>query len=325
MLLPPPSVVEFTELAPVTGYLESNGFTSVLVYPVAEEVGDLSAWVRRHRESILSALHTCGAVLLRNVATDLELFERIVQSLGGNTLPYRERSTPRTKVRGNVYTSTEYPADQRIPLHNENSYSDSWPDRLFFLCAMPAETGGETPVADSRAVFDCLDLGVRERFADGVRYTRTYRDGLGLGWQESFQTTVRAEVEKYCGQHAMQCEWDGQVLRTSVVRPAWRDDPRSGVPVWFNQAHLFHVSALDEEIREALLSLHEERDLPRNAYHADGSPLRADDLAAIERAYRECALALPWRAGDLLMVDNIVAAHGRMPYTGSRRILVAMT
>jgi alpha-ketoglutarate-dependent taurine dioxygenase len=32
-----------------------------------------------------------------------------------------------------------------------------------------------------------------------------------------------------------------------------------------------------------------------------------------------------WEAGDLLMLDNLLAAHGRRPFSGERRIAVAMS
>jgi alpha-ketoglutarate-dependent taurine dioxygenase len=33
---------------------------------------------------------------------------------------------------------------------------------------------------------------------------------------------------------------------------------------------------------------------------------------------------VPWQAGDILVVDNMLACHGRMPFSGPRKILLAM-
>jgi alpha-ketoglutarate-dependent taurine dioxygenase len=311
-------------LGPVTGQLAGNGLTSAIIYSLPPQT-DPGAWAGTYREPLRMAVMTHGAVMLRGLPVDLTTFRAVVTAVGGTMIPYRERSTPRTQVDGDIYTSTEYPPDQRIPLHNENSYSASWPSMLFFLCERPAESGGATPIASSRAVFETIPAAVRDRFADGVRYTRAFREGLGLSWQEAFQTGSPAAVERYCRQHSQQFEWAGPVLRTSHVQPAWRPEPRSGAQVWFNQAHLFHVSALEEEVREALLLTYGERDLPRNAYLADGRPIPAGDLAAITAAYDRCELVLPWENGSLLIIDNMLTAHGRAPYRGSRRVLVAMT
>jgi alpha-ketoglutarate-dependent taurine dioxygenase len=95
--------------------------------------------------------------------------------------------------------------------------------------------------------------------------------------------------------------------------------------VWFNQAHLFHISTLEPELREVLRETYGEDGLPRNAHLGDGGPIPDADLTAIRAAYARASLVLPWRPGDVMLVDNLLMAHGREPFTGDRRILVAMT
>ncbi|MBD5633245.1 MAG: TauD/TfdA family dioxygenase, partial [Candidatus Eremiobacteraeota bacterium] len=34
--------------------------------------------------------------------------------------------------------------------------------------------------------------------------------------------------------------------------------------------------------------------------------------------------ATPWQRGDALWIDNMLACHGRSPFRGERRVLVAM-
>lgn len=306
----------------VPARIRRNDRTSALMYEVPDRPVD---WVRANAGSLRADLREHGLLRLHGFPPDIEVFDEVVAAVGGTALEYTERSTPRRRVRGNIYTSTEYPPDQAIPLHNENAYSTHWPATLFFFCRTAPATGGATPVADSRAVHELIPEDVRDRFRDGVVYTRTFRDGLGLTWQEAFQTGDRARVEEYCVSHGQEFAWDGDVLHTRHLRPAVHHEPRTGAPVWFNQAHLFHVSSLGPEIREAVLTVYAEADLPRNAYHADGSPIRDADLDLIRAAYAEAALSLPWQPGDLMIVDNLLMAHGREPYTGDRRILVAMT
>ena len=48
-------------------------------------------------------------------------------------------------------------------------------------------------------------------------------------------------------------------------------------------------------------------------------------LDALREAYRLEAVSFPWRRGDVLMLDNLLASHGREPYEGDRRIVVGMT
>jgi len=295
------------------------------VYSVGDQAGDPNSWVQTFRGDLLRGLHTRGACLLRGLPVDVEIFHDTVSTIGRNLLEYTERSTPRSAVSGNIYTSTDYPADQSIPMHNESSYSHRWPELLFFFCHTAAESGGATPVADSRAVFRSLSERTRDLFAGGVLYTRTFRDGLGLSWQESFQTEDRAVVEEYCRRNGHEFEWTGDGLRTRHRRPGYLREPRTGDLVWFNQANLFHISSLEPDVREALLELGTEQDLPRNAYLGDGSPIPAEAIAEIEAAYARTSLAVPWRPGDVMVVNNMLMAHGRRPYSGERRILVAMS
>ncbi|UOZ04670.1 TauD/TfdA family dioxygenase [Amycolatopsis sp. WQ 127309] len=308
------------DLAAPLGQLEGNEHTRIAVH----QVPDL-AWVEAHLPQLQAHLRDHGAILLRGLPVDLDLFNRVTETIGGALLTYTERSTPRSAVAGNIYTSTEYPPAESIPMHNENSYSAHWPARLFFLCDTPAATGGATPIADSRAMFRLLPQDLRDRFSGGVAYTRAFREGLGLTWQEAFQTDDRAVVEEYCARNGQTLEWTDEGLRTRHVRPSFVDEPHTGETVWFNQANLFHVSSLGEEVSEALLELYPEADLPRNAYFADGSPIPITDLEKIREVYAEVSYAFPWQAGDVMVVNNMLAAHGREPFTGKRRILVAMT
>lgn len=288
---------------------------------------DLVDWITTHREIRENLLRTHGGILFRGFAIDsTEHFEKVIESVSVRLLDYTYRSTPRTVVSGKIYTSTEYPPHQSIPLHNENSYTQNWPMKIWFFSRVRARVGGETPIADSRRVYQSIPREVRERFANrGVMYVRNYGSGFDLPWQEVFQTNDRAEVESYCAASGIQIEWlADDRLRTRQVCQAVASHPVTGEMVWFNQAHLFHVSRLPAEVREAVATIFAEEDLPRNVYYGDGSAIAPEDLDCICAAYEQEKVVFPWQAGDVLLLDNMLAAHARNPFTGKREVVVGM-
>ncbi|WP_395793451.1 TauD/TfdA family dioxygenase [Aquimonas sp.] len=284
-------------------------------------------WAESNAGEIDRLLQANGALLIRGlkIMSSKEFGQALSALFGEPLLNYAFRSTPRTELRGNVYTATEYHAGETIPQHNENAYSNQWPMRIGFLCMVPSDNGGATPLADSREVYQRIPAAVRQKFeAKGVMYVRNYGD-IDLPWTEVFQTEDRDEVERYCCANQIECEWRSNgMLRTRQINPATAIHPVTGERVWFNQAHLFHVSALAEEVRDSILAAVGEEDIPRNASYGDGTPIEAEALQAIREAYAAATFAFPWQRDDLLLLDNMLYTHGRQPFTGDRKVLVGM-
>lgn len=299
----------------------------LLVQPAVSDL-DLIGWAMNNREIIERHLLQYGGILFRNFALNqTEDFERLITSISGSTLEYRERSSPRSQISGNIYTSTDYPPDQRIFLHNENSYQRSWPLHIFFFCKKAALQGGETPIADVRKVYQRISPKTRERFEQKqVLYVRNFGDGIGLPWQNVFQTTSKEAVEAYCRKAGMQWEWKSENrLRTRRMGQAVITHPRTGEKLWFNHATFFHVTTLEPAVCEALLEQFQEEDLPNNSYYGDGSPIEDDVLAELRQAYEQETVMFPWQQGDVLMLDNMLAAHGRSAFVGPRQIQTGMS
>lgn len=289
--------------------------------PLMEAVSDV-------RDMIERQLYAGGGILFRGFHLDgAEAFRSFAASFGHPLLSYEFGSTPRSKVSAGVYTSTEYPPHQSIPLHNEQAYTRDWPMKIWFYCEQAAQQGGETPVADSRLIHRDMPAAIRNRFAErGVMYVRNYGSGLDVDWRQVFGTESKAEVEAYCAAHAIACEWkDGDELRTRQVCQGTAVHPVTGDMVWFNQAHLFHVSSLAPEVRESLLDIvGDPLELPRNAFYGDGAPIEDETLATVRRVLDRHKIVFPWQTGDVVMLDNMLTAHAREPFKGPRRVIVAM-
>ena len=302
------------------------GDLPLLVEPTAPRV-DLMSWACSNRELLDQKIRRHGGILFRGFdldgADDLEAF---IRAVSGESLEYRERSSPRTAVKGNIYTSTDYPANQPIFLHNENSYQKEWPLKIFFFCKRPPDEGGETPIADCRKVLAAIAPEIRDCFASRKwMYVRNFGDGFGLDWRTVFQTSDKAQVEQHCRAKGVEVEWKpGDRLRARAVRAALVRHPRTGETLWFNHATFFHVSTLEPSVRDVLLAELAEGELPANTYYGDGTPIEPEVMDHLREAYRGATFSFPWQKGDLLMLDNMLVAHGRAPFSGSREILAGM-
>jgi alpha-ketoglutarate-dependent taurine dioxygenase len=310
------------------GSTPSAASTLPVVLELEAAPGDALRVAAQQRKTVETALALHGAVLLRGLAlAGTAEFRGLVESYDRALLEYDFASTPRTELGGGVYTSTEYPAHQAIPLHNEQSYARTWPLRLWFFCEVAPQSGGCTPLGDSRAIHDALPARLRARFEGrGIQYVRNYGGGLDLPWARVFRSADRQTVERYCRENGIACEWkaDGG-LRTRQTSQAMLRHPTTGAWLWFNQAHLFHVSSLAADVREALLELVAAPDLPRNAYYGDGAAIEDEVLDEIRAVLRAHERTFDWRRGDVLLVDNMAVAHAREPFSGPRKVSVAMT
>jgi alpha-ketoglutarate-dependent taurine dioxygenase len=297
----------------------------LLIEPAVENVNVIN-WAGNQRTFLENELLKYGAVLLRgfNVGS-VQSFEAVAAAIS-QELFGEYGDLPREDVGGKVYGSTPYPADKPILFHNESSHLPRWPMKIFFHCVQAAVQGGETPIVDCRRIYQQLPSAIRDRFAQRkLMYVRNYIEGLDVSWQSFFKTTDRAVAEASCRQAGMAYEWlSNNTLRTRQLCQAVASHRVTGEAVFFNQIQLHHVSCLEPAVRETLLSMYRPDELPRNVYYGDGAPIEDSLVQEICELYRANSIGFPWRAGDVLMLDNMLTAHGRNPYFGPRRIVVAM-
>ncbi|WP_405556898.1 TauD/TfdA family dioxygenase [Streptomyces canus] len=197
-------------------------------------------------------------------------------------------------------------------------------------CVVPHGTGtrlSATPLADIREVRRAIDPAVREEFVrrGGWQVVRNFHADFGVPWQEAFNTTDRDAVVEYCRTKGITAAWrsDGG-LRTTAIRPVVHTHPGSGEEVWFNHATFWHVTSLAPEVQEGLREIFDDEDLPTNTYYGDGGRIPDETVAHLRAAYRSATTRFDRQRDDVLIVDNTLPAHGREPFTGPRKIAVAM-
>ena len=291
---------------------------------------DLTKLIKAHADWIEGKVQSHGGVLFRGFdMSSPKDFEKVAATAVDKLKPYVEGQSPRTKVRGNVYTSTEYPKQLRITLHSELSYSKEPPRKLIFFCETPSTEGGETPIVDTRTIYQEMPTEIREKFETlGIKYVKNMPSddkGLGKSWMDHYETKDKKKVERYLAENEMTREWrDDGILRTESIRPSIRKHPATGETVWYNQSNLWHVSNFEEQRKKTLLQICGEEGLPTHCFFGDGTSMTDAELDVVRQVMWDNAVIFPWEQGDMLVLDNILTAHGRMPFDGPRKVLVAM-
>lgn len=305
----------------------AGGQTRLRLITPAVKAADLCAWIGANRAEVEQALRDQGGILFRGFDGGVEqLFPAFVKSVIAEVQPYLEGATPRTRIGEGVYTSTEFPDDQCIAQHNELSYVNRWPMKICFACRVPASAGGATPLTDVRAVLANLDGAlVREFERRGWMLIRNYGAGLGPGWRKVFNTDDIGAVRHYCDAAGITLEVFGdERIRTRQVRQAVRRHPHTGEPVWFNHIAFWHPHSLNPALRKGLEAQFALDELPYATCWGDGEPIADAIIDEINQAYQRATMREPWREGDIVLLDNMLIAHGRDPFTGPRSVVVSM-
>lgn len=326
-------------------YLNPQKFPLVLE-PEKEEdkFEDLIELIKEQKEELEQKLLESGGLLLRGFPVDSSSkFQDVIASLGlGHFLNYIGGDSPRVKVTGEVYTSTEAPPNVKIPLHNELSFVNHYPKHIYFYCETPPEQDGETIIGDAREVLKGVDPEVLKKLKEkGIKYTSRYYFKSKImdfvnsfkkshkSWIDVFETDDKKKVEELCKENAFDFKWNPHDwIEISQHRPPVIEHPKTGETVWFNQIHLydFNPRLLGLPLYVlAKLFYFRKHTLLHEVCYGDGTPIPQKDIYHILDVLDQNTIKFTWKKGDVMILDNILAMHGRATFTGKRRVLTALT
>jgi len=301
-------------------------------FPLALEVKTTSleeacAWARDNATDIEAQASEHGAVLLRGLPlASPEDFEAVVTSFGFPNFSYKESlsNAYRINYTPRVFSANEAPPEVTIFLHHEMAQTPIYPSKLFFFCQIAADEGGATPVCRSDILWERLSKQQPD-FAEacntkGLKYSLTMageadkNSGMGRSWQSTFSADSREVAEARMAKLGYTWKWqdNGNLRATTPVLPAVRDlgDGRCS---FFNQL----IAAFNgwKDTRN---------DPTKSITFGDGTPLAPADVAGASTLADEVTFDLPWQSGDLALVDNYTAMHGRRTFKGTRKVLASL-
>jgi alpha-ketoglutarate-dependent taurine dioxygenase len=289
------------------------------------------AWAKSRRSALDDLILMRGAVVLRGfpLATAQD-FDDFVALFPTYEPGYVGGRSPRAAVAGKVMEATRYAADRKLSLHQEMAYLRDYPARIAFFCKKPAEQGGETIIGDMkeftrRLPADLVDQlerhGIRNvrNYAPAGSSTKIVATSDGKAWDESFGTRERADVEAICASMGLEPIWhDDGYLTVVNDTEAFATHPVTGDRIYRNILHAHYIYKDQPGQR------------PRSAQSGSGclfgnglEPSR-ETAQMLLAAFDDMTVCWKWEAGDIMLLDNLLVAHGRNPYVGERETLVAL-
>ncbi|KAK9690171.1 hypothetical protein RND81_09G109100 [Saponaria officinalis] len=281
--------------------------------------------IKSQKQWLMSRLNSNCAILFRGFPVNsASEFNDVVEAFGFEELPYVGGAAPRSNVVGRVFTANESPPHQKIPFHHEMAQVPEFPSKLFFFCEVEPKSGGETPIVLSHVIYQRMN----ERHPEFVQkleeysliYTRVLGEGdnpespIGRGWKSTFLTDDKSVAELRAAKLGMKLEWLENGVKTVMGPiPGVKFDESRQRKVWFNSMVAAYTGWEDEL-----------NDPVKAVTFGDGSPLPADAVYDCLRILEEESVAIPWKKGDVLLIDNWAVLHSRRSFDPPRRVLASL-
>jgi hypothetical protein len=302
---------------------------------------DLTAffrWLTEQRSALDALLLEHGGIVFRGSPVNSSVeFSQFAQLLGPYRGNYSGGASARAKIVDNVMEATRLAKEIKIPLHQEMCYLRDYPGRIAFYCVTPAAKGGETITADMRRFTQELPAAIRRKLeSTGISVVRNFaapaQDGCEQtedhpdqrSWKFAFYADTREAVEATCEDKGMEAIWnDDGSLTVRNTFAAFTRHPATGELIYRNVAHVDPGAGFSANLPEArrrrVEAMLARQALRTGYYFGDGSPIGTGESAQLRALFDRLELSWAWRAGDIMLLDNLLMAHGRNSFEGEFR------
>ncbi len=308
----------------VEGLLNSTDeFPTVIVNDGSiKTIEESTRWISDNLELLEAELNCTGAILFRGFPVkDAQTYDDFFSAFNYPNFTYKESLSNAVRINYTeyVFTANEAPKDVEIYLHNEMAQTPLYPGRISLFCEEAAETGGATVICRSDEIYKrlvALEPQLTNKLEEvGVKYTTTMpsedrpESGQGRSWKSTLSVNNIDEAETKLKSLGYSWEWgtDGSLKAQTAALPAIRT-LNGNRKVFFNQ------------IIAAYMGWDGVKENPESALcFGDGSPFTKSYLDKIVEIAESISFDINWQNGDVALVDNNLAMHGRRPYSGDRK------
>lgn len=122
-------------------------------------------------------------------------------------------------------------------------------------------------------------------------------------------------AEERAAKNGAKLEWLDSGDTVNVIigpAPAIKHDKSRNRNIWFNSL------SMAASLKNA------QNELPVTVTLGDGKPLPANVVLDYPKIVEEESVAIPWRKGDVLWIDNLAVLHARRPCFTPRRVLASL-
>jgi len=238
----------------------------------------------------------------------------------------REPFAARDDYGDGVLSWPKWSPDREMCMHHERSYAQDAPGVLLMGRIGAVADSCRVLLADTREVLRCLptDLVARAR-SEGWLLIRNFLPNLGLPWSQVLSADSREEAHAVCSERAIDCAFlPNGALRLQQRRPVVAAHPCNGQECWFNDMAFLNQWSIPADERQLLLDAFGPDGVPFNTLLGSGAALDERDFWSIIEAYDTVHVGVDLEPGDVLVVDNMLMAHGRAARLGPWDVATAL-
>ncbi|MFT5542861.1 MAG: alpha-ketoglutarate-dependent taurine dioxygenase [Glaciecola sp.] len=313
-------------------------FPSVIVNDGSvTSLSECETWISDNLKVLENVLKSSGAILFRGFPVhSAETFDAFSNAFAYPNFTYKESLSNAVRINftKRVFTANEAPKDVEIYLHHEMAQTPISPSKIFFFCKTAADKGGSTPLCRSDMLFAELvkqapELA-REFDSKGLKYTThmpaedDHESGQGRSWKSTLSVESKEQAENKLAELGYSWKWmkDRSLQATTPVLPAVVDLAKD-----LGNSEIKSVKVFYNQLIAAYMGWKGVKENPASAItFGDGSHIPIAGLELVASLAEQFTFDLPWQDGDVALVDNYMAMHGRRPYSGERKreVLVAL-